>query len=512
MTERNFGESVQTWIGIVRNVMDPHQSGRVQVRVFGRHDDVANIPDEDLPWAQVIQPVTSAARGRMGTAPVGLVVGSRVVGIWLDRDNQYPLILGSVGRAGEPIAGQSEGGAPAINTDTGSIPAATQNSAANPYTSLATSRISIADVDSGSYDIDGVTRTEGDVVTERVEEGMQFGTLPTTAAGSESETDVLSLLRQVDPSSSISALPCLPAAATQISLTIDLGSIAAGFIDMLTDAMTRAILNLMEQLGVNAVLAAIDSAAQALANFKSAFDAIQTGGICSAPAALNSISAGTQALARTVANIERARSRISNASARSIGQTLEVTGDVILSRVPTALFRPATLVVTAPTGYVQEYYAYDVDPYPGYIRWVDAVGEGDPVFTLRNGQPNYISAAQHTSYDVTRSLQSALASQIRTGSLNTSSLQSTLAQATGVAQVQALTRVLGSGNPLQILAVGARLIPSIYANVTGIFNARISVTVLPNSGAVQQAVQRFTQAQSLLAVRKARMESAFRRL
>ena len=80
MTERNLGESVRMWFGIVTNVMDPQRSGRVQVRVFGRHDDRVNIPDSDLPWATISQSATSAAHGRIGTAPVGLVVGSKVFG------------------------------------------------------------------------------------------------------------------------------------------------------------------------------------------------------------------------------------------------------------------------------------------------------------------------------------------------------------------------------------------------------------------------------------------------
>ena len=35
---RSLGQPVGWWVGIVTNVMDPHRSGRVQVRVFGRQD------------------------------------------------------------------------------------------------------------------------------------------------------------------------------------------------------------------------------------------------------------------------------------------------------------------------------------------------------------------------------------------------------------------------------------------------------------------------------------------
>lgn len=511
MTERNFGDGVQSWIGIVTNVNDPHQSGRVQVRVFGRHDDVANIPDEDLPWAQVLQPVTSAARGRIGTAPVGMVVGSRVYGHWLDSDHQYPLIMGTVGRAGAPVTGQTADGSPVVNTAFGSIPGPCQNDVNNPYSSLSPTRVSILDIDGGGVDIDNVERGTGVAVTTAVEENMRFATAPTTCAADDNQTDVLEILNQVDPSSVISALPCLPKASLQISLTIDLGSIAAGFINMIADAFTRTLTRLMSQLGIDNVINAVESAAFALANYRDAFGALQSGGICGAPAALNSMATGTQALARSISQIRTAAEKVGNAPS-AIRRTLGYERDTILSRVATPGFTPVSLVVTVPTGYVQEYYGYDSDPYPGYIRWVDPTGAGDPVFTARNGQPNFVSATQHTSYEVGDYLQTALLQQIRTGTLDTGSLQNIINRATGIGQISALSRAIGAGDPVAILTLAARVIPTLYANIVGVFNSGISVTVLPNSGAIEQSVQRFTQAQSVLALRRARMENAFRRL
>ena len=512
MTERNFGESTSTppvWVGVVANVMDPHRSGRVQVRVFGRHDDTVNIPSEDLPWAQVLQPVTSAGIGRIGTAPVGLVVGSRVMGNWLDRDQQLPVVIGTVGRAGSPIEGQTENGAPAINTELGSIPGAAQNSPNNPYTSLASDRISISEVDGGGTEIVEVPISAGEVVTNAVEEGMQYAETPTTASGNPEEGDVLQLLRQVDPRNTISALQCFPDAATGISISIDLGSIAAGFINMVADALTRTLLDLMESLGINSVLRAIDQAAFALANFSSALNALRSGGICGAPAALNSMNTGTRALVRSYSNIQTAIQRGAN-SPETLRRRLGYTQREIRSRTPTELFRPVSVVVTAPTGYVQEYYSFERDPYPGYIRWRDPTGQGSPVFTSRNGQPNYVSAVQHSSFDVTGAIKGSLLGAIRTGRLDTSNLQGILTQATGVAQVSALRNVIGTGNPVQILAASARLIPAIYASVTGLFNPSISISVLPNSDAISRSMERFTSSQSVLAIRRAQMENAFR--
>lgn len=518
MTERNFGQTVQTWIGTVVNVMDPHQSGRVQVRVFGRHDDTVNIPNADLPWAQVVQPVTSAARGRMGTAPVGLVVGSRVFGQWLDSDRQYPLIMGSVGRAGTAIPGQTDGGAPAVNTAVGSIPGPTQNNISNPYSSLFESRVTIQDIDSGNADIDSVELGTGAVMTEAVEEGMSFPKDPTTGSAEPNETNVLEILRRVDPMSAISALPCLPSNALQLQLQIDLGSIAANLINIVSNAITGAILRIIDTIGagINSVLNTIALAANGIANFGDALNALATGGLCGAPRALASIDAGTQSLARSYSSLQKAAQQFGNAPGE-IRRSLGIAGDTIRSNVPSALFVPVSVSLTAPTGFVQEYYSADADPYPGYIRWNDPLNpSASPVFTLRNGQPNFASASEHVQYDTeldaTRSLRGALTS----GSLSGTALSAIMNQVVTTGQTQGLLRTLGGGfNPTSIAGMASlalRVAPTIISAVQGNFQARISVSILPNASAVQNAVTNFTRVQTSLAMRRARFETALRRI
>lgn len=512
MTERNFGEVVQSWIGVVTNVNDPHRSGRVQVRILGRHDDAANIPDEDLPWTQLIQPVTSAAFSAIGTAPVGLVVGSRVYGHWLDRDQQFPLILGTVGRAGTEMEGQTENGAPSIDLLYGSAPPAADNNATNPYSSLASNRTSITEIDGGGFDPDEFNKTEGTVITEAVEEGMSYPDHPTTASADPGEGDVVAILRSIDPSSTLSALQCFPASAENISLTIDLTSPAIGFINMMSSAIESALLRMIDQLGINNVLNAMDAAASGLANFRDAFNALSTGGICGAPKALNSIAVGTQAFSRAYYNIDTARKKAGNAPAairRSLGQAQTT----IRANAASSAFRPAVVLQTAPSGYVQQYYAAESDPYPGYIRWNSGTGTGDPVYTLRNGQPNFRSAKEHTSFDIGNFMYSALANNIRTGNLNSSLLERTLLNSTGLGYSLGFSRALGRGaSPANMIAAGISLAPRLYSIFNSVFTNGISVSVLADPGAISQAAYRSFSAQSVLATKRAQFENAFRRL
>ena len=85
------------WYGVVEDRKDPLFLGRVKVRCIGFHtDDKDEIPTDELPWAQVISPITSAAISGIGTTPIGLVEGSHVFGFFRDgREGQEPVVLGS---------------------------------------------------------------------------------------------------------------------------------------------------------------------------------------------------------------------------------------------------------------------------------------------------------------------------------------------------------------------------------------------------------------------------------
>ena len=71
------------WQGVVEDRIDPLMLGRCRVRILGYHtDDKLEIPTEDLPWATIMQPTTSAAMSGIGTTPTGPVEGTWVIGIY----------------------------------------------------------------------------------------------------------------------------------------------------------------------------------------------------------------------------------------------------------------------------------------------------------------------------------------------------------------------------------------------------------------------------------------------
>ena len=74
-------------------------SERYQVRIMGYHDDLDALPNDQLPWAGVVYPVTAGGgSGPFGGASSAAEAGTFVYGFFLDGENgQHPMILGILG-------------------------------------------------------------------------------------------------------------------------------------------------------------------------------------------------------------------------------------------------------------------------------------------------------------------------------------------------------------------------------------------------------------------------------
>ena len=92
--EMFYGDTIRWFIGEVVNVNDPIQLARIQVRIFGIHGE--EIANEDLPWSQVVAPITEGGTTFYGN-PLGIQPGANVFGIFTDgMSSQCPLVYGSL--------------------------------------------------------------------------------------------------------------------------------------------------------------------------------------------------------------------------------------------------------------------------------------------------------------------------------------------------------------------------------------------------------------------------------
>ena len=94
-----MGKNGFIWfVGVVEDRTDPKNLGRLRVRCLGYHtEDLLKLPTADLPWAHVMNPITSATVSGLGQSPLGAVEGSWVVGFFQDgADAQMPIIIGTL--------------------------------------------------------------------------------------------------------------------------------------------------------------------------------------------------------------------------------------------------------------------------------------------------------------------------------------------------------------------------------------------------------------------------------
>jgi len=107
------------FVGVVEDRHDPEKLGRVRVRALGYHtEDKEKIKTDDLPWAEVMQPVGSNAMAGIGDSPIGIVEGSWIVGFFRDPDAmQEPVIMGTLPGKNTRVATQMNAHGSARGTD-----------------------------------------------------------------------------------------------------------------------------------------------------------------------------------------------------------------------------------------------------------------------------------------------------------------------------------------------------------------------------------------------------------
>jgi hypothetical protein len=95
------------WFGEVVEDKDPLQVGRVKVRISGWYTGLDDkfketMPDEDLPWAIVLQPTDQGGQEGTGKSAGQLKPGAMVMGFFLDgQEAQQPVVMGVI-RAYKP--------------------------------------------------------------------------------------------------------------------------------------------------------------------------------------------------------------------------------------------------------------------------------------------------------------------------------------------------------------------------------------------------------------------------
>ena len=117
MTQHSFyGDNIRFFFADVLSTNDPHERGRVQIRIHGIHSsDPTDINNNDYPWAEVMLPSTEGGVSGIGKIPQ-IVESAFVFGMFLDgQASQTPIVLGTVSHMEGPTPGQVKANVEARN-------------------------------------------------------------------------------------------------------------------------------------------------------------------------------------------------------------------------------------------------------------------------------------------------------------------------------------------------------------------------------------------------------------
>jgi hypothetical protein len=261
MTERNFSTNNRMWWGVVEDVNDPDQEGRCRVRIHGIHDDETNIPTDQLPWCKPVQDITSAGHNKIGSIPVGLIVGSTVHGWFMDEDQQYPIMIGTISKAGDPQNAETVNGSETIIPGTNSSPPGGRITN-NSCNTRANQNIGTDDATAITYPVYSPPQqkdADGKDITAEAIDKTKYANIPTVASITNPSGQILSQLQNVDPQNLNGVLKnAIPSLIKMLDLNTF--SSSSGSLGVLGQALGQALTSIAGQLGASTVINALGAA------------------------------------------------------------------------------------------------------------------------------------------------------------------------------------------------------------------------------------------------------------
>lgn len=479
---------MEYFLGEVRNIKDPWKSGRVQVRIYGLHDDEQNVKDEHLAWAMPIQDITSAATGKVGTVPVGMVVGTRVLGTFLDEQKQNPVILGTYARAAKPAdTNDNTGGEEGNDKKSQGVDLPSSGNPSNGNMGKSTSNPKVGGTplntakdkyNEAQYVDNG--KGEEAIKTSR-ERYAKNADKPTTASAEAGELKLPEILQKIDPKKLSAVLLNMVAALALVRNASNVSS-PVSIRRIVTKALAEALAILAKKYNFDTVIKVFDD--------------------CLVNNGLEKIRPEYQPV------VQDAISKLLN-NAKTNGISKIKTRKLTYITFDPKAKVPDPIVTTAPDLYVHQYYILKDDQYPAYIQWKGP--NGDFVYTLRKEEPYFETAEDDVNYLAEIALAKDLDMYIndpKTNVLTVDLLNAILDKNSKVVKNNGMEKNLGKNSSLNLML----LLPLLLGALSKVINAtkdnHLPKSVL-NQTSVARSLEDYSKHMSMIKKMKTDSDGAF---
>lgn len=468
----------------VRNIKDPWKAGRVQIRIYGNHDNEQDVKDEHLPWATPIQPITSAATAKVGIIPTGMVVGSRILGFFFDDAKQYPIIIGTYSRAAKlSNSSDNAGGQEDLDKNSKGIDVP---SSGHPEDNNKGKTPNNAAVGDSQIDPTGAKYNEAPFKDNGTgQNGFDLSRSQNapnadkpTIAGVDPSMNLSSALNQVGSGAEV--LPNLVSILNQVKGIMSMtnqGAPSGGGVSTTQSGVPNTVLRAFvgaltifsNQIGFNNLLNIL------VDTFKN--DSILQ---------MTSINQDI-----TVESITKLMFNVAKYGTNNLPYTPTPNWNVI--PIGTTTF-PSPIIGAGfdgvPDYYIQQYYSIDKDPYPGFIQWQGP--KGDYVYSIRDGQPNYPSANDAVIGQAQIEIVNYLTPLFNSNKVSVFDLNYILSLVNTNAQTNSTNAVLGNNSSSNILGMALKILGLIGSMINSSQNNHLPNSVL-NVGDMTQTLQKFTK-------------------
>jgi hypothetical protein len=477
------------YVAEVRNIGGEDKAGYVQVRKYGYQDNEDLVKDDDLPWGTPLQPVTSAATGRVGVAPNGLRVGSRVAITFAENDpeEKHPIILGPYARSAPPKNSDSQQRDNTTGKDqakkdvkNGDSPASVEKLPKNHANVNLGQKPNTEKPKYGNVPVK--TKDDGVDGHSKAREKYAPKAEDKTTAGAEKGLKDLNAAIMATGAVASQVLPGLVSAMAIVSMLMKSNSSSGAQNETTQNALVDALKYLSNKLGFQFVL---DEFNRALSN----------GGF-------KNLSPRNQEIVQ-----EAVSKLIQDVSSHGKENELpHFTPTPTIIKIDIGVPVPLPIVGVAPDLYVRQYYNLGENPYPGFVQWKGP--NGDFVYTnTPRSEPTYQNIQEHI-YDMAFSgLGKTLEPYIVNKRLTSEILDKSLNSCVENIKNTGMEAALGKGSSSNLMS----LLPALLGGLSGAIS--LTQAYLPESvlsvGSINTTLAEYSRAMALTKFMSNTTASAF---
>ena len=205
--------------------------------------------------------------------------------------------------------------------------------------------------------------------------------------------------------------------------------------------------------------------------------------------------------------IKEAISQLIKNSLENGPSTLKLSKTPVVIKKQVGGVVPLPIYGFPPDLYIQQYYAADKDPYPGYIQWKGP--NGDYVYTVRGEEPNFSNPMEHIYSMAEQQLAKDLEPYIIKGKITPEELNIILDKNNQQVQNNGMNKAMGQNSGQNLMQLLNKLLTVLGPIINKAKDGHLPQSVL-DVGSMNKSLENFSKNMSIIKKMKDDSKGAFK--